>query len=178
MVACIIIPVVPLKRLVLILKTAVNRVVAADLNLDKIWPGFGGSRHRTFGGAQFIIGKSTEEFGRNTTGSDWHCAAGNNWFECDSILMNLINIITNPALLFGDRFVQVTGKKRWDFISPKYSAYMWPLKGGMFNMWTGNPNMATAQQHIPSARTILEEGDLLYNPDWTWHKVTSTKHIF
>ena len=44
-------------------------------------------------------------------------------------------------------------------------------------MWTGNPNMATAQKHIPSARTILEEGDLLYNPDWTWHKVTSKEII-
>jgi len=40
-------------------------------------------------------------------------------------------------------------------------------------MWTGNPDMAIAQQHIPRSRAILEEGDLLYNPDWMWHKVTS-----
>ena len=38
-------------------------------------------------------------------------------------------------------------------------------------MWTGNPDMAIAQQHIPRSRAILEEGGLLYNPDWMWHKV-------
>jgi ribosomal protein L16 Arg81 hydroxylase len=50
---------------------------------------------------------------------------------------------------------------------------MSPLKGGFFNMWTGNKGMAAAQRHIPTRFVVLEEGDLLYNPDWTWHKVTS-----
>ena len=47
------------------------------------------------------------------TGSDFHCAGGNNWF------------------------VQVAGRKRWEFIMPEHSARVWPLKGGMFNFWTG-----------------------------------------
>ncbi len=58
-------------------------------------------------------------------------------------------------------------------MEPKYSALMSPLKGGFFNMWTGNKGMAQLQKHIPTKYTVLEEGDLLYNPDWTWHKVTS-----
>ena len=43
--------------------------MAADFNLYRIWRGFGGSRHRTFNGAQFVIGKSTEEFGAFLTSS-------------------------------------------------------------------------------------------------------------
>lgn len=31
-------------------------------------------------GAQYVIGKSTEDKSKATTGSDWHCAMGNNWF--------------------------------------------------------------------------------------------------
>jgi hypothetical protein len=46
-------------------------------------------------------------------GSDFHCAAGNNWF------------------------VQVVGRKRWEFIMPEHTASVWPLKGGIFNFWTG-----------------------------------------
>jgi hypothetical protein len=30
--------------------------------------------------AEAVIEKSTEEFGKSTTGSDWHCAWGNIWF--------------------------------------------------------------------------------------------------
>lgn len=71
------------------------------------------------------------------------------------------------------RFIQAAGRKYWEFVEPKYSAYMSPLKGGFFNMWTGNKRMAAAQRHVPSRFVVLEEGDLLYNPDWTWHKVTS-----
>jgi len=131
------------------LQLAVDRTVSQDLDLDRIWRGFGSSSHTTFVGSQFVIGKSTEEFTNETTGSDWHCAGGNNWF------------------------IQAAGKKMWEFIEPKYSPYMIPLKGGVFNMWTGNPDMAIAQKHLPRRSTILEEGDLLYNPDWAWHKVTN-----
>ena len=132
------------------LQTVVDELCFDDLNLDLIWPGFGTKRHTTFAGSQFVIGKSTEQFTNETTGSDWHCAIGNNWF------------------------VLVTGRKKWSFVEPQYSHYMSPLKGGMFNMWTGNTTRtASNQQHIPVWTTIMEEGDLLYNPDWMWHKVTN-----
>lgn len=40
-------------------------------------------------------------------------------------------------------------------------------------MWTGNKDIASVEKHIPRYRTILEAGDMVYNPVWMWHKVTS-----
>ena len=132
------------------LQEAVNKVCDADLNLDLIWPGFGKKQHSTFAGSQFVIGKSAPDFTNETTGSDWHCAIGNNWF------------------------ILAAGKKKWDFVEPKYSHFMSPLKGGMFNMWTGNSQRtASIIKHVPVWTTVMEEGDLIYNPDWMWHKVTN-----
>jgi hypothetical protein len=132
------------------LQQAVDDVCQEDLNLDLIWPGFGKKHHTTFAGSQFVIGKSTAEFTNETTGSDWHCAIGNNWF------------------------ILAAGRKKWEFVEPKYSHFMSPLKGGMFNMWTGNSQRtAEITKHIPVWTTVMEEGDLLYNPDWMWHKVTN-----
>lgn len=132
------------------LQQAVDEVCAEDFNFDLIWPGFGSKTHTTFAGAQFVIGKSTTEFTNKTTGSDWHCAIGNNWF------------------------ILAAGRKKWDFVEPKYSHFMSPLKGGMFNMWTGNSQRtASIEKHIPTWTVVMEEGDLLYNPDWMWHKVTN-----
>jgi len=71
------------------------------------------------------------------------------------------------------RFIQVAGTKYWEFVEPKYSPYLAPLKGGAANMWTGNKNMADIQKHIPRWTVTLESGDLLYNPDWMWHKIIS-----
>lgn len=125
------------------LQEAVDDVCNRDLNFDLIWPGFGQKHHSTFAGSQFVIGKSTADFTNETTGSDWHCAIGNNWF------------------------ILAAGRKRWDFVEPKYSHFMSPLKGGMFNMWTGNSQRtASILKHVPSWTTIMEEGDMLYNPDW------------
>lgn len=131
------------------LQSSVDDLCRKDLDLDRIWSGFGSKRHSTFMGSQFVIGKSTSEWGKNTTGSDWHCAIGNNWF------------------------IQAAGRKHWEFVKPEYSPFMAPLKGGMFNMWTGNANMSHAQRHVPTMFVDLEEGDMLYNPDWMWHKVTN-----
>lgn len=132
------------------LQEAVDEICHDDLNLDLIWPGFGQKHHTTFAGSQFVIGKSTAEFTNETTGSDWHCAIGNNWF------------------------ILAAGRKRWDFVEPRYSHYMSPLKGGMYNMWTGNSQRtASITKHIPTWTVTMEEGDLLYNPDWMWHRVTN-----
>lgn len=61
------------------LQAACDDLCNEDLELDRIWPGFGSKRHSTFAGSQFVIGKSTAGFTNISTGSDWHCAAGNNW---------------------------------------------------------------------------------------------------
>jgi hypothetical protein len=132
------------------LQAKVDEVCDTDLNLDLIWPGFGKKGHKTFAGSQFVIGKSTPDFSNQTTGSDWHCAIGNNWF------------------------ILAAGRKRWDFVEPKYSHFMSPLKGGMYNMWTGNSQRtASITKHIPTWTTVMEEGDMIYNPDWMWHRVTN-----
>lgn len=130
------------------LQDAVNTLCREDLEVDRLlWRGYSGKTHKNFIAYQMIIGKSTAEFSKQSTGSDWHCAGGNNWF------------------------IQVAGKKYWEFIEPRYSPYMAPLKGGAFNMWTGNKHMADIQTHIPRRSVTLQTGDLLYNPDWTWHKI-------
>jgi hypothetical protein len=133
-----------------LLQDKVDQVCAEDLDFNLIWPGFGSKRHKSFAGSQFVIGKSTTEMTNETTGSDWHCAIGNNWF------------------------ILVAGRKKWEFVEPQYSHYMSPLKGGLYNMWTGNSKRtASIVKHIPTWTVEMEEGDMIYNPDWMWHKVTN-----
>jgi hypothetical protein len=61
------------------LQAEVDELCRVDLNLDRLWPGFGSKSHKNFIACQMIIGKSTEDFTNKSTGSDWHCAGGNNW---------------------------------------------------------------------------------------------------
>lgn len=98
---------------------------------------------------QYVIGKSPETDNPLTVGTDFHCAGANNWF------------------------IQVVGKKRWEFLSPKYSAYLWPLKGGLVNFWNSNENMARDSVHLPREFVDLYPGDVLLNPPWQWHKIVS-----
>jgi len=129
------------------LQNKVNEVVLEDLEIDKrIWNGFGTNKHSTYFGSQLIIGQGSND-PKETTGTGWHCAAGNNWF------------------------VQAIGRKRWFFLDPKYSAYMQPLRGGKVNMMTGTLKMADLVQYLPVQIGDLNPGDLLYNPDWQWHTI-------
>lgn len=126
------------------LQDEINKVVMEDLELDRIWPGFG--KHSVYHGAQLIAGRGTNS-SDYTTGTGWHCAIGNNWFA------------------------QVAGTKRWYFMDPKYSSAMSPGRGGKVNMMTTNRNMADFQKHIPLRYGDIKTGDLLYNPDWEWHTI-------
>ncbi|KAJ1410190.1 hypothetical protein B484DRAFT_455930 [Ochromonadaceae sp. CCMP2298] len=129
------------------LQEKINEVVLQDLEIDtRIWKGFGTKAHSTYYGSQLIIGQGSNDTDV-TTGTGWHCAAGNNWF------------------------VQVKGSKRWYFMDPKHSAAMHPLRGGRVNMMTGTPNMSHFQQYVPHQYADLIEGDMLYNPDWQWHTI-------
>ena len=40
-------------------------------------------------------------------------------------------------------------------------------------MWNGNKDMKELLHHIPHYEITLEEGDVLYNPAWMWHKVSN-----
>lgn len=128
------------------LQAEVNKLTQEDLELSRIWPGFGTPYHKKFIGSQLIFGR-----GKNTsdatTGTGWHCAGGNNYF------------------------IQVAGMKRWYFMDPEYSAVMSPLRGGMVNMMTGNREMSKLHDHIPLRYADIRAGDLLYNPDWEWHTI-------
>lgn len=57
----------------------VNQILLDDLDLNRIWPGFGTAAHKTYYGAQLIIGQGSESSDA-TTGTGWHCAIGSNWF--------------------------------------------------------------------------------------------------
>ena len=63
-----------------ILQSRINEVVLEDLEIHKrVWPGFGTNQHSTYFGSQLIIGQGSNDV-KETTGTGWHCAAGNNWF--------------------------------------------------------------------------------------------------
>lgn len=128
------------------LKQKINEVVMEDLELDRIWKGFGGPNHRTFFGSQLVVGRGSNDSDA-TTGTGWHCAIGNNWFA------------------------QVAGTKRWYFMDQEYSAYMSPLRGGKVNMQTSHKEMHLIQDNIPLRYSDIYAGDLLYNPDWEWHTI-------
>jgi hypothetical protein len=128
------------------LKEAVNHLVREDLDLDRIWPGFGTSKHKNYFGSQLIAGQGTNNT-EATTGSGWHCAMGNNWF------------------------VQVAGRKLWYFLDPPHSSKMHPTRGGLVHMVTGIFGMEKYHRYLPLRVATLEAGDLLYNPDWEWHTI-------
>lgn len=135
------------------LQKKVDEVLVRDLELSRIWPGFGTEKHTTFYGGQIIIGKGTGHEDAETTGTGWHCAAGNNWFA------------------------QVIGGKRWHFMDPKYSAHMFPLRGGRVNMMTGYKNMDEYHGSLTLRYADVYQGDLLYNPDWEWHHIRNHKGL-
>lgn len=134
------------------LKDVVHDIVTEDLDLQRIFEGFGTKSHRAYLGSQMIAGRGKSNK-TTTTGTGWHCAGGNNWF------------------------IQVAGKKRWYFLDQKYSAYMQPLRLGVFTMQTGTKDMAKLQQYLPVKYTDLKAGDLLYNPDWEWHTIINHDDI-
>ncbi len=104
--------------------------------------------------AQWFISRSSK------LGSSLHCAGGENMF---------LNIV---------------GQKEWHFIDPSYTAVLQASvsKYGVYaisemmeeigtdghaELIAGYPHM----RHVPFYKTVLEEGDLLFNPPFWWHTV-------
>lgn len=76
-------------------------------------------------------------------------------------------------------FVMVYGQKRWTFVHPKHSPWLYPISQKNFQ-FVYAPISATfgydAQQypliqHVPRYTTVLNPGDVLVNPPWWWHAV-------
>lgn len=66
-----------------LLQEVCDDIARRDLDLGRIYPGFGEKANPSYQGAQFVIGKTAAEGtrpGQRPTGSDWHCAVGNNFF--------------------------------------------------------------------------------------------------
>lgn len=82
------------------LQLEVNDIVRNDLDLDRIWKGFGTSAHSSYFGSQLIIGRGTND-SDHTTGTGWHCAAGNNWFAQVRLSFSFLFLLTNCNLSVG-----------------------------------------------------------------------------
>merc|ERR1719330_131755 len=125
-----------------------NEIVHDDLEVEKfIYKGFGTTADKMWRGSQIIMGNGAKNL-NETTGTLWHCAIGSNWF------------------------IQVVGKKRWFFMDQKYSSLMSPLKGGLVNVQVGSKaTQEIALDKAPYNYVDLYPGDMLYNPDYTWHAI-------
>uniref|UniRef100_A0A7S1UGQ9 Cupin-like domain-containing protein n=1 Tax=Phaeomonas parva TaxID=124430 RepID=A0A7S1UGQ9_9STRA len=129
------------------LQADINKLVREDLELEqRLWEGFGTAAHKVFFGSQLVVGYGQKD-PKKTTGTGWHCAVGNNYFA------------------------MVVGKKRWYFVDQRWSTYMAPVKGGKVNVQTVRRDLATVVESLPLRFGDIEAGDLLYNPDWTWHTI-------
>lgn len=102
---------------------------------------------------------STQIFISNANGrSGYHCAAGGNFF------------------------VQVYGHKRWVFVNPRHSPFMYPVirKDFFYSGSAVDVRKSDEEQLqegyplynlIPKYEVVLEPGDVLYSPQWWWHTV-------
>lgn len=139
------------------LNAAVNKIVQDDLDLDRIWKGFGRyETHSTLVGHQFSMGRAKAGQKTGTTTFDWHCEPGSNWF------------------------VQVSGRKEWYLMDPKKSSYMMTNHTGVGIrvLRTSDGNlMRDIHDRLPLETVTLEPGDLLYNPEWEWHTIRRDEGI-
>jgi hypothetical protein len=76
-------------------------------------------------------------------------------------------------------FVQIYGQKKWVLISPAYTPFMYPAATRGIN-WQSrvdfrDPDFASCPLYRLANRyeTILEPGDVLWNPPFVWHGVVN-----
>jgi len=124
-----------------------DNLTRTDLDVANIlWPSFGDYNvHKTYLGGQMIIGRGHKSKTENT-GTHWHCEATGNWF------------------------VQVVGSKRWFFIDQKYSSWMKPSRIGVGSFGSQH-DLVDKQKYLPVKKTIVTAGDMIYNPDFAWHRI-------
>jgi len=136
---------------------AVNSLVQEDLDIDRIWKGFGNyDTHSSLVGHQFSMARAKKGQKKGTTTLDWHCEPGSNWF------------------------IQVSGTKEWWFMDPKYSSYMKTNHTGVgirVLRTSDGDLMRDLHDQLPLETYTLLPGDLLYNPEWEWHTVRRDEGI-
>lgn len=90
--------------------------------------------------------------------SGWHCTGGPNLF------------------------VMIYGRKKWTFVHPKHSIYMYPAtrkdmfySASMIDWRKSHDEIAKdgypLYRYIPKYEVMLEPGDVLFSPHWWWHCV-------
>ena len=74
-------------------------------------------------------------------------------------------------------YLQAYGRKRWVLVSPRFTPFMYPALSAGLN-WQSrvdfrNPNFddAPLYRYVDRYETVLEPGDVLWNPPWVWHAV-------
>ena len=74
-------------------------------------------------------------------------------------------------------YLQAFGRKRWVLVAPTFSPFMYPALSKGLN-WQSrvdfrDPNYdeAPLYRYVDRYETVLEPGDVLWNPPWVWHGV-------
>lgn len=117
-----------------------------ELEIHRVREGWGKKGHTNYIGQQLFIGRGLKRE-EAYKGVGWHTEPGNNWF------------------------IQVIGKKRWYLISPKDSAFMRPIKRTARLVIPSNADeVAKHEDRYPVLYTDVEAGDMLFNPEWYWHR--------
>jgi hypothetical protein len=97
-------------------------------------------------------------FGENT-GTDMHCA-------------NNFNV-----------FFQLKGAKKWRFVNPEYTPLVYPVVsrvngyfGSFVNYHADEEQIEEVRrvfEHCPRFETVVQEGEVLFNPPFWWHSVSA-----
>jgi hypothetical protein len=95
--------------------------------------------------------------GLSGTATPFHCANTMNWF------------------------FQVQGQKRWTFVHPEHMAMMYPVATadafyvGSVMEYPETPKVVATDfplwEYCPRYDTVLNPGDVLFNPSWWWHRI-------
>ena len=74
-------------------------------------------------------------------------------------------------------YLQAYGRKRWVLVSPRFTPFMYPALSKGLN-WQSridfrDPNYEESPlyRYVDRYETVLEPGDVLWNPPWVWHGV-------
>lgn len=76
--------------------------------------------------------------------------------------------------------LQTVGKKKWTLVEPQYSHLLRPTispDGRAYFYSALDPFDSHALDKVPHYEIITEEGDLLYVPTWTWHRIDYSPDI-
>lgn len=120
------------------------------------------------------IGRTFREPGRS-----WDELVLLNFFIGASRVFSALH--TAPA---GNFFLNITGRKRWMLVDPRYSALLFPVTKPPFQYFRSayggwRDSAARGEEgvnilwRVPRYEVVLQPGDLLYNAPWWWHEVNN-----